>query len=45
MKMDAKKEAKKYLNKYFKSCYLEADDHEFKALVRLINKAAKQSIK
>ena len=40
--MDTKKEAKKYLNKYFKQQYLEENDHEFKSLVRLLNKAQKQ---
>lgn len=37
--MDAKKEAKKYLNKYFKAQYLKETDDEYKALVRLLNKA------
>ena len=33
--------AKKYLNKYFKSQYINENDYEFKALVRLLNKAQK----
>lgn len=37
--MDTKEEAKKYLNKYFKAQYLKEEDAEFKALVRLLNKA------
>ena len=37
--MDTKKEAKKYLNKYFKAQYLKETDDEYKALVRLLNKA------
>ena len=37
--MDTKKEAKKYLNKYFKSQYLKETDDEYKSLVRLLNKA------
>ena len=37
--MDTKKEAKKYLNKYFKAQYLKETDEEFKSLVRLLNKA------
>ena len=37
--MDTNKEAKKYLNKYFKSQYLKETDDEYKALVRLLNKA------
>ena len=37
--MDAKKEAKKYLNKYFKAQYLKETDDEYKSLVRLLNKA------
>ena len=37
--MDTKKEAKKYLNKYFKAQYLKETDNEYKALVRLLNKA------
>ncbi len=37
--MDTKKEAKKYLNKYFKAQYINEDDAEYKALVRLLNKA------
>ena len=40
--MDTKKEAKKYLNKYFKSQYINENDDEYKSLVRLINKAQKQ---
>lgn len=39
--MDIKKEAKKYLNKYFKSQYINENDDEFKSLVRLLNKAQK----
>jgi len=37
--MDTKKEAKKYLNRYFKAQYLKETDHEYKSLVRLLNKA------
>ena len=37
--MDTKKEAKKYLNKYFKKQYLKETDDEYKSLVRLLNKA------
>lgn len=37
--MDTKKEAKKYLNKYFKAQYLKETDNEYKSLVRLLNKA------
>ena len=37
--MDTKKEAKKYLNKYFKAQYLKETDDEYKSLVRLLNKA------
>jgi hypothetical protein len=42
--MDAKKEVKKYLNKYFKSQYINENDDEFKSLVRLLNKA-QQAVK
>jgi len=34
----AEDEVKKYFNKYFKPQYFNKDDHEFKALVRIINK-------
>ena len=37
--MDTKKEAKKYLNKYFKAQHLKETDDEYKSLVRLLNKA------
>ena len=37
--MDTKKEAKKYLNKYFKTQYIKETDDEYKALVRILNKA------
>lgn len=37
--MDTKKEAKKYLNKYFKAQYLKETDDEYKSLVTLLNKA------
>jgi hypothetical protein len=37
--MDTNKEAKKYLNKYFKAQYLKETDEEYKALVKLLNKA------
>ena len=37
--MDTKKEAKKYLSKYFKAQYINETDTEFKSLVRLLNKA------
>jgi hypothetical protein len=40
--MDTKKQAKKYLNKYFKSQYINENDDEYKSLVRLLNKAQKQ---
>ena len=36
--MDNKKIAKQYLNTYFKSQYIKESDHEFKALVRILNK-------
>jgi hypothetical protein len=39
--MDTKKEAKKYLNRYFKSQYINENDDEFKSLVRLLNKTVK----
>jgi len=39
--MDNKKIVKKYFNKYFKQHYLEEDSHEFKSLVRILNKANK----
>ena len=39
--MDTKKEARKYMNKYFKQHYLDDNTHEFKSLVRLLNKARK----
>lgn len=39
--MDNKKTVKKYFNKYFKAQYLDEDSHEFKALVRILNKANK----
>lgn len=37
--MDTKKEAKKYLNKYFKAQYIKETDDEFKGLVKILNKA------
>ena len=40
--MENKKLVKQYLNKYFKQDYLEEDDNEFKALVRILNKKDKQ---
>lgn len=40
--MDVNKEAKTYLNKYFKAQYLEETDDEYKALVRLLKKALRQ---
>ena len=40
----AEREAKKYFSKYFKNCYIEKDDIEFKSLVRLINKSIRMSI-
>ena len=39
--MDTKKEAKKYLDKYFKAQYFNENDLEYKLLVRLLNKAQK----
>ena len=39
--MDTKKEAKNYLDKYFKSQYFNETDLEYKSLVRLLNKAQK----
>ncbi len=39
--MENKKIAKKYLNKYFKSHYIEESDLEFKSLVRILNKSSK----
>jgi hypothetical protein len=41
--MDTKKEAKKYLSKYFKAHYFTENDYEFKSLVRLLNKAVKNN--
>ena len=40
--MNTNKEAKKYLNKYFATQYINEKDDEFKALVRLLNKAQQQ---
>jgi len=40
--MDTKKEAQKYLNKYFKAQFINENDDEYKSLVRLLNKAQKQ---
>ena len=40
--MDTKIEAMKYLNKYFKSQYINENDDEYKSLVRLLNKAQKR---
>jgi hypothetical protein len=37
--MDTKKEAKKYLNKYFKAQYINETDDEFKDLVKILNEA------
>lgn len=37
--MDPEKEAKKYLNKYFKAQHLKKTDDEYKALVRLLKQA------
>jgi hypothetical protein len=34
-----------YFNKYFKKQYLDKDSQEFKALVRILNKANKQNEK
>ena len=39
--MDTKKEAKKYLNKYFKAQHINENDDEFKSLVRLLNNTQK----
>ena len=39
--MNTKVEAKKYMNKYFKAQYINENDDEFKALVRLLNKSKK----
>lgn len=39
--MKNKKIAKRYLNKYFKSSYLEENDIEVKSLVRILNKVEK----
>lgn len=39
--MQNKKIAKRYLNKYFKSSYLEENDIELKSLVRILNKVEK----
>lgn len=38
--MDFRKQAKSYLDRYFKSQYINESDAEFKALVRLLKKAA-----
>ena len=40
--MENKKIVKKYFNKYFKQQYLDEDSHEFKSLVRILNKKDKQ---
>jgi hypothetical protein len=37
--MNNKKIVKKYFNKYFKEQYLDENSHEFKSLVRILNKA------
>ena len=42
--MDTNKEAKKYLNKYFKAQYLKETDDEYKSLVRLLNKALREQL-
>lgn len=42
--MDTKKEAKKYLDKYFKSQYINENDDAFNSLVRLLNKAQNQPL-
>jgi hypothetical protein len=34
---------KNYLNKYFKTQYFKEDDHEFKSLVRILNKKDKST--
>jgi len=39
--MDNKKIVKQYFNKYFKQQYFTEDDHEFKSLVRILNKKDK----
>ena len=36
-----KKIVKQYFNKYFKQQYFTEDDHEFKSLVRILNKKDK----
>lgn len=40
--MDNEKIVKQYFNKYFKAQYFKEDDHEFKSLVRILNKKDKQ---
>jgi predicted transcriptional regulator len=37
--MNTESETKKYLNKYFKSQFINEKDDEFKALVKLLNQA------
>lgn len=41
--MNSKLTAKKYFKKYFKSSFITENDKEFKALVRLLNKAQKST--
>ena len=40
--MDNKEIVKKYFNKYFKAQYFKESDHEFKSLLRILNKKDKQ---
>jgi len=39
--MDNKKIVKQYFNKYFKEQYFKESDHEFKALVRILDEKDK----
>lgn len=40
--MENDKIVKQYLNKYFKNNYLTENDHEYKALVRILNRKDKE---
>ena len=41
MDVEYQKIVKQYFNKYFKAQYFNENDHEFKALVRILNKKDK----
>jgi len=40
--MENKKKVKAYLKKYFEAQYLDEQSHEFKALVRILNKSERK---